>query len=87
MGDKQRLTGSATAQCDSVLQFIAETNSQYNLAPAKLTPPMIPTFSSTTHLVLLHNTSYNGTHAHRRSKQRSQLQGPISYAHALNNIP
>ena len=68
----------ADFDCDSILQFIAETNSKYNFAPAKLT-------TNDTN-VLLHNTSYNGTHAHQRSNQQSQLQGPTSYVHALNNI-
>ena len=79
VGDKQRITGSATTQCDSVLQFIAETNSQYNLAPAKLTSPMIPTFCSTTHLTMVHmHTDAASNDPNYKAPPRTLMSSTIS---------
>ena len=61
------LTGSVTTACDSVLQFINKTNSQYNFTPA---------INNTTNTIILpQNTFQNRTHAHRQSNQQSHSIG------------
>ena len=61
------LTGSVTTACDSVLQFINKTNSQYNFTPAEI--------NTTDTIILPQNIFQNRTHAHRQSNQQSHSIG------------